>query len=87
MKVLQEDVEKLTELVRQVTNDTPPIVDITEQTRFVEDLGLESINRLMLITLIEQAFGVDLEKRMSQMVDLHTVGEVATFVRAIKAAP
>jgi acyl carrier protein len=82
----QGDVAKLTDLIRQVTVDLPKTGVINENSRFVEDIGMESINRIMLITLVEQEFGVSLEQHMNKLVDLHTVGDIAKFIRALKEA-
>jgi acyl carrier protein len=82
----QDDVAKLATLIRQVTVDLPQAKEINENTRFVEDIGMESINRIMLITFVEQEFDVSLEKHMNKLVDLHTVGDTAKFIRALKGA-
>ncbi|HZP66075.1 MAG TPA: acyl carrier protein [Rudaea sp.] len=80
------ELSKLTALVRQVNVDLPPGCPITASTRFVEDIGMGSINRLMLITLVEQEFGVSLEQHMHRLVELHTVGDTARFLATLKGA-
>jgi acyl carrier protein len=81
---LQHDIARLSELVRQVASDGACPDHITEGTRFVEDVGMESINRLMLMTLVEGEFGVSLEEHLRVLIDLHTVGDTARFIHALK---
>lgn len=83
-QTLQQDIERMAALVRQVTDEGRCSEPITEATRFVEDVGMESINRLMLMTLIEQEFHVSLEQHMGALIELHTVGDTARFVRSLR---
>lgn len=72
-------------LVQQVAYDLPAGHAIEAGSRFVEDLGLESVNRLMLMTLVEQEFGVSLEQHMPALIELQTVGETARFIGSLRA--
>lgn len=81
---LQQDIDRMAALVRQVADEGHCREPITEVTRFVEDVGMESINRLMLMTLIEQEFGVSLEQHMGSLIELHTVGDTVRFVRSLR---
>lgn len=72
-------------LVRQVTVDLPPDREISAGSRFIEDIGMESVNRLMLMSLVEQEFGVDLEAHMGALAGQQTVGETARFLAALGA--
>jgi acyl carrier protein len=78
-------VGKLAGLIQLAMGEEAPIVAINERTRFTEDLGMQSINRLMLLSLLEQECGVSLERHMSQLVELETVGDTARFVASLAA--
>jgi acyl carrier protein len=82
---LQQDMQALTALVRQAAGDGAGPADMHEDTRFVEDIGMESINRLMLMTLVEQHFGLSLEQHMATLVGLNTVGETARFLHGLRS--
>ncbi|GAB2582125.1 hypothetical protein ISP15_16685 [Dyella jejuensis] len=71
----------LDSLVRQVVVDLPPDQIISGSSRFIEDIGMESVNRLMLMNLIEQEFEISLEDHMPTLIELHTVQELADFIR------
>jgi acyl carrier protein len=81
---LQQDIDTVSALVRRVASDGACPAQLTEATRFVEDVGMESINRLMLMTLLEQEFGINLEQHMSTLVELHTIGATARFIHALR---
>ncbi|SDY77284.1 Acyl carrier protein [Lysobacter sp. yr284] len=80
-----QTVETLSGLVRKVAGDNGCPQVLTESSRFVDDIGMESIGRLMLLTMIEQEFQVDLEKHMGALVELHTIGDTARFLDSLKA--
>jgi len=77
-------VSKVMELVRQVVVDLPSDRPITAGSRFVEDIGMESVNRLMLMTLAEQEFAVSLEDHMPRLIELQTIEELAVFIGTLK---
>ena len=66
---------KIAGLIKLAMGDEVPVEVISEQTRFTEDLGMQSINRLMLLSLLEQECGINLESHMAQLVELETVGD------------
>jgi acyl carrier protein len=72
------------DLVRQVVVDLPPDQRLTANSRFVEDIGMESVNRLMLMTLAEQQFEVPLEDHMAKLIELQTIEELAAFIKTLK---
>lgn len=79
------DTAALVALVRQVAVDLPPGREITGSSRFVEDIGMESVTRLMLMTLVEQEFGIKLEQHLAALVELRTIEETVAFVRSLQA--
>ena len=78
------DVDAMAAPIRLVMADFPSDLVITGQSRFVEDLGMDSINRLMLVTVLEESFAVQLEPHMSKLGEMHTVADVVTFLRGLK---
>lgn len=78
----QMELSTVVSLVRQVVVDLPPDQAILGSSRFIEDIGMESINRLMLMTLVEQTFEISLENHMSTLIELHTVQELANFLHS-----
>ena len=81
----QMELSTLVSLVRQVVVDLPPDQVISGGSRFIEDIGMESVNRLMLMTLVEQEFEVGLEEHMPALIEMQTVQEFADFLRSLKA--
>jgi acyl carrier protein len=81
---LQTELSRLISLVRQVAPDLPAAQEISGDSRFVEDIGMDSINRLLLMTLAEQECGVSLEEHMALLAEHRTVGETAGFIESLK---
>ncbi len=79
------DLEKIAQLIQLAMGEEVLARPINEETRFVEDLGMQSINRLMLLSLLEQECGVDLESHMAQLVELETVGDTMRFIAILAA--
>ena len=77
----QVEVSALISLVRQVVVDLPPDQPVLGSSRFIEDIGMESVNRLMLMSLVEQKFEISLENHMPALIELQTVQELADFIR------
>ncbi|WP_448101397.1 acyl carrier protein [Luteibacter jiangsuensis] len=75
---------KIAELIKLAMGDEVPAEAIGEQTRFTEDLGMQSINRLMLLSLLEQECGINLESHMAQLVELETVGDTMRLLDKLK---
>jgi acyl carrier protein len=82
---VQVELPTLIDLVRQVCVDLPADRQIAANSRFIDDIGMESINRLMLMTLVEQEFGVSLEAHMGALAEHQTVGDTARFLAALRA--
>jgi acyl carrier protein len=74
---------KIAGLIQLAMGDEVPAETISEQTRFIEDLGMQSINRLMLLSLLEQECGINLESHMAQLVELETVGDTMRLIDSL----
>ena len=56
--------------------------DITEESRFVEDLGFNSYDFMSLLGELENEFDVTVDE--SDAIDIHTVGEVVKYLEELK---
>jgi acyl carrier protein len=81
----ENEVARLAELVRSASGGST-VTEIHAESRFVEDLGMESINRLMLMTLVERECGLSLEQHMPKLLKLQTVGDMVEFLRSLAEA-
>ena len=68
--------EELLEVIREAMTEDD--VEITEESEFVDDLGLSSMEFFNLISLIEERFHVKFSDRDIQ--NLETVGDVVELL-------
>lgn len=68
--------EELLEVIREAMTEDD--VEITEDSEFVDDLGLSSMEFFNLISLIEERFHVKFSDREIQ--NLETVGDVVELL-------
>jgi len=69
--------EKLKEIIAEVLNTDPE--KITEETRFVEDLGADSLDVFQIIMGIEKYFEITIEDFQAEK--MVTVGDAACEIR------
>ena len=69
-------IEELLEVIREAMTEDD--VEITEESEFVDDLGLSSMEFFNLISLIEERFHVKFSDRDIQ--NLETVGDVVELL-------
>lgn len=55
--------------------------DITEDSRFVEDLGFNSYDFMSLLGELENEFDVTVDE--SDAIDIHTVGEAVKYLEEL----
>ncbi len=55
---------------------------ITEDSRFIEDLGFNSYDFMSLLGELEQEFDITVDE--NQVADLHTVGEAVKYMESFK---
>lgn len=55
---------------------------ITEESRFVEDLGFTSFDFMSMIGELEEAYDVEVEER--EAADIVTVGEAVRYLEKLK---
>lgn len=68
--------EKLKEIIYSVIEDQE--MEITEESEFIDDLGLSSMEFFNLITLIENSFHIKISDRQVQ--ELETVGDIIDII-------
>lgn len=68
--------EKLKEIIYSVIADQD--IELTEETEFVDDLGLSSMEFFNLITLIENHYNIKISDRQIQ--ELETVGDIIDII-------
>ncbi len=54
---------------------------ITEESRFIEDLGFNSFDFMTLLGELEQEFDVTVEE--NDVIDLHTVGDAVAYLEKL----
>lgn len=69
--------EKLTQIIGEVLNIEPET--ITEDKKFIDDLGADSLDIFEIITAIEDSFDITIED--SQAENIATVGDAAEAIR------
>ena len=67
--------EKLTEYV-----DTP-IEEITEESRFIEDLGLNSFEFMSLLGYLEDEYDIEVDE--NEILNIKTVGEAVAYIERL----
>lgn len=68
--------EKLKEIIYSVIEDKD--MEITEDSEFIDDLGLSSMEFFNLITLIENSFHIKISDRQIQ--ELETIGDIMEVI-------
>ncbi len=57
--------------------------DISEESRFVEDLGFNSYDFMSMVGELEDAYDIEVEER--EIVDIRTVGEAADYIKKLQS--
>ena len=68
--------EKLKEIIYSVVEDKD--MEITEDSEFIDDLGLSSMEFFNLINLIENSYHIKISDRQIQ--ELETVGDIIDII-------
>ncbi len=63
-------------------DSTEPVIDLN--TRFVEDLRMDSLALVSLVFLIEEATSIDMSTRLEDLANLKTVGDTLSYLEQIK---
>lgn len=72
--------EQLKELILHFVEVAPE--KITEEARFIEDLGFNSYDFISLVGEIEDAFSIEVQER--DLVNIRTVGEAMAYIASLQ---
>lgn len=72
--------EKIKELICNYVEVNPE--EISENSRFIEDLGFNSYDFVSMLGDLETELGVTVEE--SEIVDIHTVGEAVKYLSGLQ---
>lgn len=72
--------EELKELICQYVDAEPSA--ITEESRFIEDLGFNSYDFMSMVGEIEEKFDVEVEER--EVVNVKTVKDAVEYIQSLK---
>lgn len=73
-------IERLTELFNSVFEGELKVDSLTEETRLIEDIGMNSIGLLYMAMAVEEEFGVRFTNE--DFVSLKTIGDVVKKIEA-----
>lgn len=72
--------EELKELICQYVDVDPSV--ITEESRFIEDLGFNSYDFMSMVGEIEEKFDVEVEER--EVVNVKTVKDAVEYIQSLQ---
>ncbi|MDE5577357.1 MAG: acyl carrier protein [Oscillospiraceae bacterium] len=72
--------EKIKELICNYVEVNPE--DITENSRFIEDLGFNSYDFISMLGDLETELGVTVDE--NEIMEIHTVGEAVKYLNKLK---
>jgi len=73
--------EKFAEIISNYVDVLPE--EVTEDSRFIEDLGFNSYDFMSFLGEIEQEFDIVIDE--SRVTNLQTVGDAMRYIASIKA--
>lgn len=72
--------DKMKELIVNYVEVNPD--DITEDSRFIEDLGFNSYDFMSLLGDLENEFDITVDE--SEAIEIHTVGEAIKYLKELQ---
>lgn len=72
--------DKMKELIVNYVDVKPE--DITEDSRFIEDLGFNSYDFMSLLGDLENEFDITVDE--SEAIEIHTVGEAVKYLKELQ---
>lgn len=72
--------EKIKEIIVNYVEVNPD--EITTESRFIEDIGLNSYDFMCMLGDIEEEFGISVDE--AEIVNLRTVGEAIAYFESIQ---
>ncbi len=75
---MEMDIEKK---VIEIINEVNPYVDVTDETNLIEEEVLGSYEILILLTKLEEEFGIELPLEKIEIEDFMFAGDIAKLVK------
>lgn len=72
--------EKLTEIICRYVDVKPE--QVTENSRFIEDLGFNSYDFMSMVGELEEQFDIEVEER--EVVNVRTVGDAIAYIQSLQ---
>lgn len=72
--------EKLKEIICEYVDVKPE--KVTEDARFIEDLGFNSYDFMSMVGEIEEEFDIEVEER--EVVNVKTVGDAIEYIKSLQ---
>ncbi len=72
--------ERLKEVICNYVEVNPD--DITENSRFVEDLNFDSFTFMSMLGELEDELGITVDE--AEIINIHTVGEAVKYIESLK---
>lgn len=73
--------DQIRSILERVLNGNSGTVLITRETNIFSDLGMQSLSVIVLISLCEAEFGVELASKIESVDQISTVGDLISFIR------
>lgn len=67
-----------TEIIETIIDSTETDIDVTEQTHIMNDMGLSSVETMMMVSDLEDHFGITIPTAVLR--DVRTVGDLCQIV-------
>lgn len=75
---MEMDIEKK---VIEIINEVNPYVDVTDETNLIEEEVLGSYEIIILLTKLEEEFGIELPLEKIEIEDFMFAGDIAKLVK------
>ncbi len=72
--------EKIKEMISNYVEVNPD--EISTNSRFIEDIGLNSYDFMCMLGEIEEEFNISVDE--SEIINLHTVGEAISYFESLQ---
>ena len=76
--------EKIRDVIQSQMGSSGKLETITPETRFIDDLGADSLDLFQIITELEEVFGMEFDDTEAE--NIRTVGDAAEFIRKALAS-
>jgi len=77
---------KIVELIAQVKGDQSLVTRLNSSSNLIEDVGLDSLQMINLILLVEGEFGVEVDFDTFDIKHLRSLGSFAEYIKALETA-